>query len=168
MSGLRTIYRAGMSTGWWEYVERLLASRDWRPSDLAEHAGIAQSVISRWKTDGAQPRVEALRDISTATGVPMLHLLVAAGHITPEEAALEDVDIAPHADALDVVAAIKADDRLLPEAKRHLTSQYGLLLRITAGVESEPADRPSAPPLRAVARKGTAAKKRGTGAGGST
>ena len=157
-----------MSTGWWEYVERLLASRDWRPSDLAEHTGIAQSVISRWKTDGAQPRVEALRDISTATGVPMLHLLVAAGHITPEEAALQDVDITPRADALDVIAAIKADEHLLPEAKRHLTSQYGLLLRITAGVESDAADRPGTPPLRAVARRGTPRKKRGTDAAGAT
>lgn len=97
----------------------------------------------------------------------MLQLLVAAGHITKDEANMTDVDLEQTIAPTDVVAAIKADEHLLPEAKRHLTSQYGLLLRITTGVESEVADTSTRAPLRAVARRGTP-KKRGTDGKGAT
>lgn len=130
---------------------------------MAERTGIDASVISRWKNDGAQPRIDALRAISHAANVPMLHLMVAAGHLEPEEAAMEDVDITPRADVASVVEAIEQDPDLLPEAKRHLTSQYGLLLRITGKPASEPAGRP---PLKAVARRGTPRAKRGPGESG--
>ena len=151
MSGSHALYGASMSTGWWDYVEQLLRAKDWTQADLAEHANLDPSLISNWKNKGAQPRIEALRSVSRAAGVPMLKLLVAAGHITPEEAALDDVDVLAPA-PVDVVAAIKNDDNLLPEAKRHLTSQYGLLLRVSPKPESEAAGT-TRPPLRAVARR---------------
>lgn len=150
MSQSHALYGASMSTGWWDYVEQLLRAKDWTQAELAEHANLDPSLISNWKNKGAQPRIEALRSVSTAAGIPMLKLLVAAGHITAEEAALDDVDVLAPA-PVDVVAAIKNDDNLLPEAKRHLTSQYGLLLRVSPKPESAPADTPA--PLRAVARR---------------
>lgn len=152
-----------MSTGWADYVQRLMDAKGWSKSDLARAAGVDPSLVSNWTNRGFQPSVESLRKLSRVADVPMLHLMVAAGHLEPEEAAMEDVDITPRADVASVVEAIEQDPDLLPEAKRHLTSQYGLLLRITGKPASEPAGRP---PLKAVARRGTPRAKRGPGESG--
>lgn len=81
----------------------------------------------------------------------MLTLLVKSGHIDEDEAG-GNVPAPPQIPELDVIAAVKADANLLPEAKEHLTRQYGLLLRINgaSGVGATISDGPG---LRAVARK---------------
>lgn len=139
-----------MSTGWWTFVETVMHRERWTQAELARRARMDSSVVTGWK-NGRQPSTENLRLFSEATGIPMLRLLVESGHLTDEEAGGLAPEM-PEPEPIDVVAAIENDPQLLPEAKRHLTSQYGLLLRVTPRPESGATDRPAAP-LRAVARK---------------
>ena len=151
-----------MSSGWWEFVQQVMADNAWTQAELARRARVDSSVLTGWK-NGRQPSTDNLRLFSDATGLPMLRLLVESGHLTLAEAggALPPM---PERAPVDVIEAIKADPELLPEAKRHLTSQYGLLLRIAQ--PSAAAGTQDKPELRAVARRGTPRRKANGDAGG--
>jgi transcriptional regulator with XRE-family HTH domain len=58
--------------------------------DLARAAGVPESVISRWRNQRVTPSIEQLRRLRTPLQVPLLELLVRAGHLEPREAAMED------------------------------------------------------------------------------
>lgn len=60
---------------------------------------------------------------------------------------------------VDIIAAIKRDPRLIPEARRHLANQYKLLLRLNAVADDE-AGRENVLDLPYVARKRQPRKQR--------
>jgi len=64
-------------------------------AELARRSGLAESMVSRWLRGLNQPDIPNLRRVRPVLGVTMLHLLVAAGHITLEEAHLRDVPEPP-------------------------------------------------------------------------
>ena len=142
-----------MDTGWWSFVERLMGERRWIPAELARQVGVDSSVVTGWKA-GRQPSTDTLRAMSGATGIPLLRLLVESGH-------LDEAEAEGHAPPLpapvppDVLEAIASDPDLLPEAKEHLSRQYGLLLRIKdrGGPSEGDTTISEGPGLRAVARK---------------
>lgn len=147
------LYGVRMSSGWWEFVEQYMASERISQAEISRRMGVDSSVLTGWK-NGRQPSTDNLRLMAAATGIPMLRLLVESGHLTEEEAGGTAPPLPERVD-VDVVHAIEADPDLLPEAKRHLTSQYGLLLRIASPVPATPEKTP----LRSVARKGTPRRK---------
>jgi transcriptional regulator with XRE-family HTH domain len=55
---------------------------------LAQKSGISQSVISRWSRGETTPSVENARALAQALHRPLLEVLVAAGIVTEEEAAV--------------------------------------------------------------------------------
>jgi transcriptional regulator with XRE-family HTH domain len=57
-------------------------------SELARTSGISEPVASRWLRGLTQPDVVNLRRLAPVIDVPILELLVAAGHLTQQEAKL--------------------------------------------------------------------------------
>jgi len=64
-------------------------------AELARRSGLAESMVSRWLRGLNQPDVPNLRRVRPVLGVTMLELLVAAGHVTLEEAQLRDAPEPP-------------------------------------------------------------------------
>jgi transcriptional regulator with XRE-family HTH domain len=64
-------------------------------AELARRSGLAESMVSRWLRGLNQPDIPNLRRVRPVLGVRMLHLLVAAGHVTLEEAQLRDAPEPP-------------------------------------------------------------------------
>lgn len=87
----------GDTSGWIGYLDKAIANARMRPSDLARATGVSDSVISRWRSGQSVPDVENLRRLSTALRVPLLELLVAAGHISASEARMKDKPAPPAA-----------------------------------------------------------------------
>lgn len=96
-------------------------------SDLARAAGIPDSAVSRWRTAGTIPSVTQLRRLVEPLQASMLELLVAAGHLTPTEAALRDV-VAPTREPRSTRAAIDADADLPDDLRQLLLLQYEAML----------------------------------------
>jgi transcriptional regulator with XRE-family HTH domain len=59
-------------------------------SELARKTGIGEAQISRWLRGQTTPDVPNLRRLSKPLRRPLLELLVAAGHVEPEEARMKD------------------------------------------------------------------------------
>lgn len=79
-----------INESWASYVrERMRRQKVAGPSELARASGVDQSVISRWLNEGRTPTVDALRRIAGPLETSLLDLMVAAGHITADEAAHE-------------------------------------------------------------------------------
>ena len=112
MSGQRGDFIPGggqgvcVMAGWWAWLQRHLDERGWTPSDLARHAKINRSIISRWR-EGAQPEVPTARALAAALGRPLLEVLVAAELLTPEEAGVTGVTV--------ISVPQMSDDELLAE-----------------------------------------------------
>lgn len=121
------------SEGWPAYLRSAMkAAGISNQAELARRLGVSDSDVSRWLKGIVQPQPPQLRKMTTVLRRPMLELLVAAGHLEPDEAGMEGVPQVPAPRVADVLDAIAEDDRLLPEAKDHLRNQYGLLLRVQA------------------------------------
>jgi transcriptional regulator with XRE-family HTH domain len=97
--------------------------------DLARAAGVPESVLSRWRNQGVTPSVEQLRRLRTPLQVPLLELLVRAGHLDAREAGLEDRP-APVPVRLGVVEALHADPDLPEDLRSLLLSQYRAMVAI--------------------------------------
>lgn len=106
--------------GWPEYLQALMDKSGFRTqAALARASGINDAVISRWLR-GEQPGIENLRKLASATGAPMIHLMVASGHLEPEEARMKDRPAPPPAPPLgsgidpDILTSLSAanDDTL--------------------------------------------------------
>lgn len=69
---------------WWQYVT--LRSGGASRSAIAGRAGVTQPTVSRWRT--SQPSVENVRAFARAYGRPVLEALVAAEHVSMEDAGL--------------------------------------------------------------------------------
>lgn len=78
-------------TRWSLYVRGHMAAKGWTQADLARHAGVAQSLVSRWLKGGGAS-IENARAVSRAIGRPLPEVLVAAELVTPEEM---DIEVPP-------------------------------------------------------------------------
>ena len=68
-----------------QFIRQWLQERRTTQLWLAQQAGIPHSTISALFNRHVIPRPPTLKRIAMAMGVPVGHLLVLAGHITPEE-----------------------------------------------------------------------------------
>lgn len=106
---------------------------------LAAKSGLSHGTIGNYLKGQLPEHLsdDRLQQISRAWGIPFPRL---------KSAHLADLGVQPASGKEptkaqdDVILAILADDRLLPEAKQHLVNQYGLLLRVQAA--STASDQP--------------------------
>jgi transcriptional regulator with XRE-family HTH domain len=82
--------RKSSERDWAAYLESAIRSSGLTQAELARRSGLAESMVSRWLRGVNQPDVPNLRRVRPVLGVPMMELLVAAGHVTLEEAQLRD------------------------------------------------------------------------------
>lgn len=87
--------RKSSERDWAAYLESAIRSSGLTQAELARRSGLAESMVSRWLRGLNQPDVPNLRRVRPVLGVPMLELLVAAGHVTLEEAQLRDAPEPP-------------------------------------------------------------------------
>jgi transcriptional regulator with XRE-family HTH domain len=98
-------------------------------SDLARATGVPDSVISRWRTSGTTPSIAQLRRLQSALQVSLVELLVAAGHLSPEEARVTSFSPA-HRVTRGTRDAIRNDSELDDELKHLLEVQYDAMLAL--------------------------------------
>src|SRR5262245_16258786 len=87
--------RKSSGRDWAAYLDAAMRSAGLTQAELARRSGLAESMVSRWLRGLNQPDVPNLRRVRPVLGVPMLELLVAAGHLTLEEAQLRDAPEPP-------------------------------------------------------------------------
>ncbi len=87
--------RKASERDWATYLESAMRSAGLTQAELARRSGLAESMVSRWLRGLNQPDVPNLRRVRPVLGVTMLELLVAAGHVTLEEAQLRDAPEPP-------------------------------------------------------------------------
>jgi transcriptional regulator with XRE-family HTH domain len=87
--------RKASERDWATYLESAMRSADLTQAELSRRSGVAESMVSRWLRGLNQPDVPNLRRVRPVLGVTMLELLVAAGHVTLEEAQLRDAPEPP-------------------------------------------------------------------------
>jgi transcriptional regulator with XRE-family HTH domain len=97
-------------------------------------------MVSRWLRGVNQPDVPNLRRVRPVLGVPMLELLVAAGHVTLEEAQLRDAPEPP----APVRVGIPTDG-LTAEQIRQVEG-YAAFLRAQSAAATRPEAAPETPP----------------------
>jgi transcriptional regulator with XRE-family HTH domain len=126
-----------------------MRSADLTQAELARRSGLAESMVSRWLRGLNQPDVPNLRRVRPVLGVPMLELLVAAGHVTLEEAQLRDTPEPP--------APIRVGipiDGLTAEQVRQVEGYAAFLRSQTPAKPTKPEEPVPAEPLRYAAYGG--------------
>lgn len=124
------------------YIEQWRqAQRGLSRSALLKKAGLGGTWLTQLER-GADVQIGSVARIAEAMGMTLGELIDNAG------LGREDEDARP-----DIVELIRTDPGLLPEARRHLISQYGLLLRVHDVSPAQDAGPKGGPGLRAVARK---------------
>lgn len=78
--------------GWLDYFPRAAAAagyvgRGWK-ARLARDLGAYDSHVSRWTSGERIPDIDSCRALARVLGRPILEVLIAAGHIAPEEVGL--------------------------------------------------------------------------------
>jgi len=94
-----------------------------RASELASKSGIAESLISRWLRATTVPDLASLRPLQEPLGRNLRELAVAAGHMTAEEAGLDELPAAPAPLVLDTAEQEIRDAGLPPEIEEALIEQ---------------------------------------------
>lgn len=97
-----------MSTkSWPDYLRQAMnAAGISTAAELSRATGIGEAQISRWLRGQSQTDVQMIRKLSPVLKVPVLELLVAAGHIEPSEAKLK---AAPEPPPVPVGAGVDPD-----------------------------------------------------------
>jgi transcriptional regulator with XRE-family HTH domain len=113
----------GSSQDWAPYLESAMRGAGLTQAELARRSGLAESMVSRWLRGLNQPDVPNLRRVGPVLGVPMLELLVAAGHVTQDEARLLDAPRPPEPVRVGIPT-----DGLTPEQVRQVEG-YAAYLR---------------------------------------
>jgi transcriptional regulator with XRE-family HTH domain len=78
-----------MADTWRTWVLHQMSRHGWTSqADVVRSSSLTRSAISQWLDEDRdqQPTIENCRKAAEAFGVPILEVLVAAGHITAEEA----------------------------------------------------------------------------------
>jgi transcriptional regulator with XRE-family HTH domain len=78
-------YHAFMPEDWWDYVSRI-AGPDAAQKDIAEHTGIEQSTLSRWKLHKNPPNADAVVRFARSYGQSPIAALIAARYLDVDEA----------------------------------------------------------------------------------
>jgi transcriptional regulator with XRE-family HTH domain len=113
-------------------------------SDLARATGVPDSVISRWRTSGTTPSIGQLRRLQSALQVSLVELLVAAGHLTAEEARVTSFTPAERV-TRGTRDAIRHDSELDDELKHLLEVQYEAMLALARARRPGPNGSPELP-----------------------
>lgn len=103
-------------------------------SELSDKSGIHDATISRWIKQGNQPGIEQLRKLVKPLGVPLLKLLVVAGHLEPGEAQMRDVPTPPPIPS----AATKIESDLLEQIAEADENTISALRGVLVAVRSHP------------------------------
>lgn len=104
------------------YVDSWREAHAVSQNELMERAKLSGTFLTGLRR-GADVQLSSLEKLAEAMGMDLIQLLAAARG--------EEIGVAAGAtSSVDVIAAVDADPNLLPEAKKHLVNQYGLLLRI--------------------------------------
>lgn len=99
---------------------------------LSRATGLSESAISKWRADMATPTIPILRQLEPTLGVPLLELVVAAGHLTWQEARL-DGPIGPP-EPIDVDALL-AKSELSEVDRKTLADELQRLRALNTGTE---------------------------------
>jgi transcriptional regulator with XRE-family HTH domain len=100
-------------------------------SDLARATGVPDSVISRWRTTGTTPSIGQLRRLQGALQMSLVELLVAAGHLSADEARITSFTV-PERLSRGTRDAISQDAVLDDDLKHLLEVQYDAMVAIAA------------------------------------
>ncbi|AFL48014.1 immunity repressor [Mycobacterium phage Avani] len=73
-----------MST-WWNYVTRIAGTEEQKA--IAAKSKIGPTVINRWANGSTAPSAQSIVQLARAYGRPPVEAFVAAGYLTPSEAA---------------------------------------------------------------------------------
>lgn len=84
-----TAYGLHVRNSFPSFLKDAMAAVGLSQADLARHGGVSDSDVSRWLRGATTPSIEKLRAIAPALRLRLLDLVVAAGHLTPDEAGLE-------------------------------------------------------------------------------
>jgi transcriptional regulator with XRE-family HTH domain len=135
--------RKSSERDWAAYLESAIRSAGLTQAELARRSGLAESMVSRWLRGLNQPDVPNLRRVRPVLGVPMLELLVAAGHVTLEEAQLRDAPEPPVPVRLGI-----STDGLTADQVRQVDGFVAFLRAQNAPAEpaARPAPRPATQP----------------------
>jgi transcriptional regulator with XRE-family HTH domain len=98
-------------------------------SELARATGVPDSVISRWRTSATTPSIGQLRRLQSALQMSLVELLVAAGHLSIDEAGITSFT-APTRVSRGTRDAISQDPDLDDDLKHLLEVQYDAMLAI--------------------------------------
>jgi transcriptional regulator with XRE-family HTH domain len=75
-----------MTSRWWTYVSEHGGENQ---TEIARRTELSAASVNRWKTQGSTPSPENVARFAIAYGRPVLEALVAAGHITEEQAGVQ-------------------------------------------------------------------------------
>lgn len=118
---LRTLIQSARDQHGWTYEE--ISNR----TDRKLSKSLIHKLATETHREGLLP-VEQLRALAQGLGMSFTEV---------RDAALTDLGLMDDEPNVDVLAAIRRDQRLLPEAREHLLKQYGLLLRLGSPAASE-------------------------------
>ncbi len=117
-------------TDWAGWLSRRMAQLGFvANSELARASGVPDSAISRWRTSGTIPTVAQLRRLVPALQAGLLELMVAAGHLSAEEAELNEVT-GPVREPRTTAEAIDLDPELPDDLKHLLHVQHEAMLAL--------------------------------------
>ena len=128
--------------GWPAYLRRAMESAGYdKAADLARDSGVGEVQLSRWLRGANVPDVDNLRKLVRPLRIPMLELMVAAGHLSPAEARMRDRPTPPPPPSRDAFQDLLDD--LSDDEARVLR---GAIAGTLAGLRDE--DAPPAPPVQ--------------------
>jgi transcriptional regulator with XRE-family HTH domain len=108
---------------WADYLRRAMAhSHVSNAAELSRRSGISESQIGRWLRDIGVPDIDKLRKVSRTLQRPLLEMVVAAGHLSLEEAQMRDAPTVP--DTPGARDAILADPSLSEASRAVLLAAY--------------------------------------------
>lgn len=113
-----------------DYLKRAMDAAGLSIADLKRLTGISDSVISKWRNGLTIPSVENLRLVAPALGMTTRDLVVAAGHMTPDEVGLAEPPEPPKPPArlATLQDDINAQPNLSDSDKRLMIDLYERLL----------------------------------------
>jgi transcriptional regulator with XRE-family HTH domain len=119
---------------WDDYLRHAMAlAHVQNAAELSRRSGISESQISRWLKNRGAPDVETLRKVARVLNRPLLEVVVAAGHLTPDEARMKDAPTIP--EPASVRDTLLADPALSAAGRAMLLAAYDAATSDDQGAE---------------------------------